>query len=198
MRTFILILIAGGLSGSFPAAAQNTLFSRTFTNQTEVGGLFGNVDYPVNPYSTPKTYDRQNKINLTIQTFNGLNLTSRLAGGMTLGIDWYNGALVNPVALGARYNVISRYNARLFATLDAGYGFTWFNKNLNGNKLQGGMMFNPGIGWRLGKPGNAGFTIAITYKRQEAILKMPLDRVILKQEETRQYNRLAVRVGIVF
>lgn len=160
--------------------------------------MFGRVEYVTNPYGTPKVYGRQNKTNLTIQTFNGLMLTSRLATGITLGADWYNDALINPVALGARYDLISRYNARLFATLDAGYGFTWFYKNLNENKLSGGWMANPGIGWRLGKPGNAGFTIAITYKRQEAMLKMPVDRAILKQEETRQYNRLAVRVGIVF
>ncbi|ODS83302.1 MAG: hypothetical protein ABS46_06860 [Cytophagaceae bacterium SCN 52-12] len=197
MRTLILGLVLCCFSGA-QLSAQGFLEGRPFTNHTEVGGLFGNVEYVTNPYGTPKTYGRQNKTNLTIQTFNGLMLTSRLAGGVTLGVDWFNDALINPIALGARYDLISRYNARLFGTLDAGYGFTWFYKNLNGNKLNGGLMLNPGIGWRLGKPGNAGFTIAITYKRQEAIMKMPVDRAILRQEEARQYNRLAVRVGIVF
>ena len=197
MRYFLLFIFLGTLS-SKKAQAQSTFFERAFTNHTEVGGLFGNVTYNVNPYNSNGTYDRQNKTNLTIQTFNGINLTSKLATGVTLGLDWYNDALINPVALGARYSLLSRYNARLFATLDAGYGMPWFNKNLNGNRLEGGMMVNPGIGWRLGKPGNAGFTLAITYKRQEAIMKMPTDRSILKQEESRQFNRLAVRMGIVF
>ncbi len=197
MRTFISALMLSCLSGGL-LSAQGLLQGRAFTNHTEVGGLFGNVEYVTNPYGTPKNYGRQNKTNLTIQSFNGLMLTSRLAGGVTLGIDWYNDALINPIALGARYDLISRYNARLFATLDAGYGFTWFYKNLNENKLNGGLMVNPGIGWRLGRPGNAGFTIAVTYKRQEASMKMPVDHAIIKQEESRQFNRLAVRVGIVF
>lgn len=197
MRTFIFALVFSCLSAA-GLSAQGFLYGRAFTNHTEVGGLFGNVEYATNPYGTPKNYGRQNKTNLTIQSFNGLMLTSRLAVGVTVGMDWYNDALINPIALGARYDFISRYNARLFGTLDAGYGFTWFYKNLNENKLNGGLMVNPGIGWRLGKPGNAGFTIAITYKRQEAVMKMPVDRAILKQEESRQYNRLDVRVGIVF
>lgn len=197
MRIFIFALVFSCLSAG-TLSAQDFLQGRVFTNHTEVGGLFGTVEYATNPYGTPKSYGRQNKTNLTIQSFNGLMITPRLAGGITLGMDWYNDARINPIALGARYDLISRYNARLFGTLDAGYGFTWFYKNLNENKLSGGLMVNPGIGWRLGKPGNAGFTIAITYKRQEAVMKMPVDRAVLKQEETRQYNRLAVRVGIVF
>lgn len=197
MKTAILLLVVFTMCFT-PSGAQTTLLQRSFTNHTEVGGLFGNVTYNVTASSSAPTYDRQNKTNLTLQTFNGLNLTSRLATGVTLGFDWYNDALINPIALGARYNLLSRYNARLFTTLDAGYGFPWFNNNLNGNQLQGGIMLNPGIGWRLGKPGNAGFTIVISYKRQDATLKMPTDRIILKQEEVRQYNRLAVRVGIAF
>lgn len=198
MRIFLLILLV--TSGFFKAElhAQNNLFERAFTNHTEVGGLFGNVTYDTNPYGTSPTFNRENRTNLTIQTFNGLNLTPRLSAGLTLGLDWYNDGLVNPIALGARYTLLSRYNARLYATADAGYGATWFNKDLNNNRLQGGMMVNPGIGWRLGKPGNAGFTIAITYKRQETTMKMPTNRAVLKQEESRQYNRLAVRLGIVF
>lgn len=197
MRTFTILLFL--LYVVNESVAQGSTFDRAFTNHTEVGGLFGKVDYVINPYGTgPKTYDRQNKTNLTIQSFNGLYLFHRLSAGLTLGLDWYNDALINPIALGARYDLISRYNARLYGTLDVGHGFSWFHNNLNGNKLIGGLMFNPGIGWRLGKPGNAGFTIAITYKRQEAIFKMPVSQDVLKSEESRQYNRLAVRVGIVF
>lgn len=193
-----LIALLGLMLGILPAEAQDAGNRNRFTNHTEVGALFGKVEYATNPYGNPVTYGRQTKTNLSIQTFNGLYIVPKLAAGLTLGLDWYNEAIINPVALGARYDLLARYNARIFATVDAGYGFTWFDKDLNQNNLIGGWMINPGIGWRLGRPGTGGFTIALTYKRQEATLKMPLDRAILKQEESRLYNRLGVRVGIVF
>lgn len=195
MKKLLLPLLIG-LVTQYGLYGQESVLQRAYTSHWEVGGLFGNVVYDPNAQSSPKITERQTKKNLTLQAFNGLNLTSRLATGVTVGFDWYNDAMINPVALGARYSIVSRYNARLFATIDAGYGFTWFDKTLNDSRLQGGMMINPGIGWKLGKPGNAGFTITVSYKRQEAMLKMPTSDYILKQEEARQYNRLAVRLGI--
>lgn len=167
-----------------------------FVNHTEFGGLFGRVKYP-NPYTgNDETVD--SKTSLTIQMFNGIQLNRRLAAGVTLGMDWYKTALLNPIAAGIRYDLCSRKNVQLYGRLDAGYAFTWFHDDSEGFDTDGGLMLNPGLGMRVGKPGAAAFTISLSYKRQDAhVTKVPLWNQAERYED-RVYNRLALRLGISF
>jgi len=167
-----------------------------FVNHTEFGGLFGRVKYG-NPY-TGNQEQVDSKTSLTIQTFNGLQLNRRLSAGVTLGMDWYKAALLNPIAGGVRYDLAGRKNVQLFGTLDAGYAFAWFHDDSEGFDTKGGLMVNPGLGIKVGKPGSAAFTLALTYKRQEAhVTKAPLwDQK--ERFEDRVYNRLVLRLGISF
>ncbi|MCF0071685.1 hypothetical protein LZD49_14495 [Dyadobacter sp. CY261] len=167
-----------------------------FVNHTEFGGLFGRVKYQ-NPYvGNEEIVD--SKTNLTVQTFNGIQLNRSLSAGLTLGMDWYKAALVNPIAGGVRYDLCGRKNVQLYGTLDAGYAFTWFHDDSDGFNTKGGLMVNPGLGIKVGKPGAAAFTLSLTYKRQEAhVTKVPLwDQK--ERFEDRVYNRLALRLGISF
>lgn len=186
---FLLMLVAG------VTYAQETRKMK-FVNHTEFGGLFGRVKYP-NPYTgNEETVD--SKTNLTVQMFNGVQLNRRLAAGVTLGMDWYKTALLNPIAAGLRYDLCGRKNVQLFGTLDAGYAFTWFHDDSEGFDTDGGLMLNPGVGMRVGKPGAAAFTISLTYKRQEAhVTKVPLWNQRERYED-RVYNRMALRLGISF
>jgi len=167
-----------------------------YTNHTEFGGLFGRVKFE-NP-GNPNEHYVDNRLNMTLQTFNGVLLNSRLATGVTVGIDWYKTALLNPIAAGIRYDLTKKSDVRLFATADVGYGFAWFQDDSDGFKTTGGLMLNPGLGLRMGKPGGTAVTFIVSYKRQEAhITKVPQWNQ-LERWEDRVYNRLALRLGISF
>ena len=76
-----------------------------------------------------------------------------------------------PIGAGLRFDLarILNRNVRLLAIADAGYGFTWLNKNSTGYETKGGWMLNPGLALRVGKPSSSAFlSCRCTYKRQIA------------------------------
>ncbi len=174
--------------------------ARPFVNYTESGGLFGRVAYPVNTWNGLGDEQVDNKLSLTIQTFNGVQLCPRLAVGGVVAVDWYAAALLMPLGAGVRYD-LARPNdkhVRVFVSADAGYGLTWLNKASTNNAIKGGLMLNPGIGMRLGKPGKGAFVLSLSYKRQTVQAEKPLQWNDIARDENRVYNRLAVRVGVAF
>ena len=186
---FVIILVAGSVN------AQDEPFKRTYVNHTELGGLFGRVKYSDGYADNNKV---TSKASLTAQIFNGLQLNRRLAAGITVGIDWYKTALINPVAAGVRYDLTKNKNAILFASADAGYGFTWFHQDSDHYDTKGGWMLNPGIGMKYGKPGGNAFTITLSYKRQNVNVDKPLLWEQTVRYEDRIYNRLGLRIGMRF
>ncbi len=170
---------------------------RPFVNYTEVGILTGRVAYS-NTGGASETVE--NKTSVTAQTFNGVQLTPRLAVGGLIGLDWYTGALIFPVGAGIRFNLLPhpRNNVQLVALADAGYGFTWFNQSSTGYVVSGGWWLSPGVGLRVGKPGGAAFLMSIGYKRQTAFVQKPISANTIQRDEDRVYNRLALRLGISF
>lgn len=185
----MLLLIAASVP------AQNLSKSK-YVNHTEFGGLFGRVKYV--DFNNGSQEQVDNRLSLTLQMFNGVQLHRRLAAGVTVGMDWYKAALLNPVAAGIRYDLTSGGNVRLYATADAGYAFAWFHDDPEGLNTKGGLMINPGLGLKIGKPGAVAVTLALSYKRQEArVTKVPLwDQK--ERYEDRVYNRMALRLGFTF
>ncbi|WP_031528470.1 hypothetical protein [Dyadobacter crusticola] len=171
-------------------------FTRSYINHTEAGGLFGRVRSPAIYNYMQET--AANRLNLTVQTFNGIQINRKTAAGITLGIDWYKAAFINPIAAGIRYDVTRKKNVNILAQLDAGYGFAWFHDDPVGYKTKGGVMLNPAVGIRCGKAGNAAFTFTISYKRQEAEVDKPPLWNQTERHESRIYNRLGLRMGISF
>lgn len=192
MRALVLLLIY--VLAANGAIAQNEPFKKKYVNHIEVGGLFGRVKYNMG-YGDNVV---ESKTSLTAQMFNGLQFNNRLSGGVTVGMDWYKTALINPIAAGVRYDLTKRKNARLFATGDVGYGFGWFQQDSDHFKTKGGLMINPGIGIRYGKPGGSNFTIVFSYKRQDVHVDKPLQWEQTVRYEDRVYNRLALRIGMSF
>ncbi len=166
-----------------------------FVNYTEVGGLFGRVvtGTEINEVVT-------NKTSLTLQSLNGVQVTKRLAVGALISVDWYKAALLVPVGAGLRYQLTrpGERNVSVFASADAGYALNWLHKSSTGYSLKGGLMMNPGIGLRFGKPNNGGLLLSLSYKRQAAQAEKPLRWGEISRDETRIYNRLAIRLGISF
>ena len=106
-----------------------------------------------------------------------------------------------PVGAGLRFDLArpNQKNVQVFAAADVGYGLTWLNKATAGYELaRGGLMLNPGIGLRLGKPGGGAFLMTLSYKRQTVEANLPLGWNDIRRDESRTYNRLAVRVGVSF
>jgi len=185
---FISILILSSVN------AQDVEVKNKFINHTEFGGLFGRVKYSNG--SQQNTVD--SRTSLTLQTFNGIQVSRKLGAGIILGADWYKSALINPVAAGIRYDLSGRPNARFFVIADAGYGFTWLHQDSDGYKTKGGWMINPGIGLRIGNVNTSSFTLSLTYKRQEVFAEKPLLWNQTERREERVYNRIAARIGISF
>lgn len=181
------------------AYAQEGTFKKRYLNHTEAGLMLGRVRY--DPYAgqggTPQ-HISENRTNLTLQLFNGVQYSPRLGVGVVAGLDWYNSALGNPLGLGVRYDLAGKKNTRLYASADAGYGFTWFHQNSDGFDTRGGLMLNPGLGLRIGKPDGAAFTLSFSYKHQDVTVDKPLLFDQSSRTEARNYNRLLVKMGISF
>ncbi|MBO0937233.1 hypothetical protein J2I47_11800 [Fibrella sp. HMF5335] len=198
-----MLLCLWALLGSMAAAQAQfpvTKQGRPFVNYTELGGLFGRVAYAVNTWNGSGDEQVDNKLSLTIQTFNGVQVCPRLAVGGVVAVDWYSAALLLPVGAGLRYDLTkpNDKNVRVFVSADAGYGLNWLNKSSTNNEVKGGLMVNPGIGMRLGKPGKGAFVLSLSYKRQAVQAQKPLQWNDISRDESRVYNRLAVRVGVMF
>ncbi|MFD2573983.1 hypothetical protein ACFSUS_25325 [Spirosoma soli] len=178
--------------------AQITIPRRPYVNYTELGGLFGRVAYTINQNGAQETVE--NKVSLTAQTFNGVQLTKQLAVGGIVGIDWYKAALLLPVGAGIRFDFArhTRKNVRVFGIADAGYGFAWLHKGSTGYETEGGWMINPGVGLRVGPPTGSAFVLSISYKRQYASVQKPIVGNDISRDEARIYNRLALRLGVSF
>ncbi|GAB4001281.1 hypothetical protein GCM10028807_57200 [Spirosoma daeguense] len=177
------------------AHGQTEPFKPVFTNMTELGVLFGQVKYGSMGSETVAK-----RTNLTAQTFNGVLLRPRLAVGATVGVDWYNTALLMPVCAGIRYDLArpNDKNLRVFASMDTGWGFSWLNEDAAGYKTSGGWVISPGIGFRIGKTTSSNFIMTLSYKRQEAEAEKPLFWNELAKHETRVYNRMSLRLGVSF
>ncbi|WP_421828085.1 hypothetical protein [Larkinella sp.] len=181
---------------ALPLYAQKSPFKPVFTNMTEFGVLFGQVRYNVNTASE----NVSKRHNITAQTFNGVQLRPKLAVGGTVGVDWYNAALLMPVCAGVRYDLAQpgQKNLRVFTSLDTGYGFAWLNEDPTGYETRGGWVIAPGIGFRIGRPQNTNFILSLNYKRQEATADKPLGWNEIHKYESRVYNRIAFRLGLSF
>ena len=173
-------------------------FKPHFVNMTEVGGLFGRVVYDV-PWSNPPVSEVANRLSLTLQTFNGVQIKPRIAVGATVGVDWYNTALLMPLAAGVRYDLIqTKKNTTLIGLLDAGYGLDWLHKDGTGYNTKGGLMLNPGIGLKVGLKSGSALLFTLSYKRQQAHVWKPLYDGEIAKWEDRVYNRMALRLGFLF
>lgn len=195
MKSIIVICIGLLFAGSEVAAQDKAVFKRKYVNHTEFGGLFGRVKYGGSIGNAEATENRQS---ITAQMFQGIKLSNSLTTGVTIGMDWYKTALINPVAIGARYDLTRGRVARLYATADAGYGFAWFHDDTDGFNTKGGLMVNPGLGLKYGKPDGAAFTIGLSWKRQEVNVDKPVWNNQEERYEERIYNRLALRLGMAF
>ena len=211
MKTIFLISFVGSLCVSCGCFAQ-----KKWVNITEIGVQLGKIQtkndfnyYGYSPSSSlfassgryaypplPNNYG-VNRNNLSIQTFNGIQLKNGFVPGITLGADWYGNSQFFPVMAALRRDVFKKQRrVSPYYSVDAGYAFRGFGYDKD---LQGGFVWSAGGGLRINTGNSTGLTLSVAYKQQNAYFTAPIDGVYtLAQREDRVYNRIALRMGICF
>jgi hypothetical protein len=180
-----------------------------FVNMTEFGGLFGRIKYQTYyggwypyPVNYPDQYQLKNKVNLSMQTFNGVYLNSKTAAGITIGVDGYGETVLMPIALGVRRTLLQKKEggSSLQAGIDAGYSTTWLNEDNTGFHTKGGLLVSPTVGYRLPMRNGSAWLINIGYRFQRAEYEMERqgDAYWSESNEVRKYKRMVLRLGIEF
>ena len=183
-----------------------------FVNMTEFGGLFGRIKYQVYyngwypypyPNNNPPQYQTKNKVNLSMQTFNGVYLDRKTAAGITIGVDGYGETVLMPLAMGVRRSILQKKEggSSLQAGIDAGYSTTWLNEDNTGFHTKGGFLVSPTVGYRLPMRNGSAWLINIGYRFQRAEYKMDRNGNEVYWSETnevRKYKRMVLRLGIEF
>ncbi len=214
----IYMLFALGVLSFLPSVAQEKkegFFQKhPFVNMTEFGTLFGRnkfttssyygigIYYPTTSFIEPQ-YQVQNRVNFSLQTFNGVYLDKKTAVGITLGVDGYGPTALMPISAGIRRNLVQKKQGGsiLLGSLDAGYATTWLNEDNTGYKTSGGLMICPTIGYKLPMRNGSAWLINFGYRYQRAEYKQERtgDAIYWSESnEVRNYRRLVVRFGIEF
>lgn len=210
-KSFILALM--GIFGFFPSFGQKEskgFFKKhTFVNITELGTLFGRSkfqSYTYYGYSSyypqPIQYQTQNRVNFTLQTFNGVYLNSKTAVGLTVGVDSYGSTVLMPISAGIRRNLVQKKQGGsiLLGSLDVGYATTWLNEDNTGFKTSGGLVVCPTIGYKFPMRNGSAWLLNFGYRFQRAEYAQERTGDIYWSEsnEVRNYRRMVVRFGIEF
>jgi len=128
----------------------------------------------------------------------------RLVGvGLGVGFDTYsiinnNAPAIFPVSVEVRGYLMER-NWSPYYALRAGYGFAAKDEERNINEAEGGAMFHPAFGLRLGAREDVNFAMDVGYRFQRATVERDVSAWRREIQEQRiWYKRLTVRFGIIF
>lgn len=152
-----MVILSFFIFSIFPALGQNA----PYVNHTEFGPLVGKVN------------DDGERLNFSIQSFNGVKLNPYHEVGFLVGLDTYPGFKLMPLAMGWRGILEEGDEVSPYASMDIGYGSAWMEKRVITNQMeswyQGGTYISPAIGLR--KKANKSkleYTWSIGFKRQYA------------------------------
>lgn len=213
MKTKYILLtlwILCGFSGFSQEKKDGFFKKHPFVNITEFGVLLGrnkveNVGWwGIRPANYLPSYSVQNRINASIQSFNGVYLSKKTAVGITVGVDGYGQTVLMPISAGIRQQLIKKKEGGsiLLGSLDAGYATTWLNEDQTGYITKGGIMVNPMIGYKLPMRNGSSWIINFGYRYQQATYEQERQQADTpywyESLEKRNYRRMVVRFGIEF
>ena len=187
-----LFLCIAGLSPALSQEAAVALpaFStdapKRYAGMVEFGYLFGNLGNSGASLSVATP---------TVQLFNGYRFHRLLAVGGTVSLDFYDGVLVTPVALGVRGELSGRRLSPVYG-VDAGYGTTFLNNEDSEQESEGGWMFSPSAGIWVNTGNNTAFTFTAGYRSQKATVKTNWWGGGSVRKIT--YERFLLRMGFMF
>lgn len=209
-KSFILVLM--GIAGFFPSFGQKEtkgFFKKhPFVNITELGTLLSRSKYQTYAYYSsyypqPIQYQTQNRVNFSLQTFNGVYLNTKTAAGLTVGIDSYGPTVLMPILAGVRRNLVQKKQGGsiLLGSLDVGYATTWLNEDNTGFKTTGGLVVCPTIGYKFPMRNGSAWLLNFGYRYQRAEYAQARNGDTIywtESNEVRNYRRMVVRFGIEF
>lgn len=209
-KSFILVLL--GIVVFFPSFGQKEtkgFFKKhPFVNITELGTLLGRSKYQThayysNYYPQPMQYQTQNRVNFSLQTFNGVYLNSKTAAGLTVGIDSYGPTVLMPISVGVRRGLVQKKQGGsvLVGSIDVGYSTTWLNEDNTGFKTSGGLVVCPTIGYKFPMRNGSAWLLNFGYRYQRAEYAQARNGDAIywtESNEVRNYRRMVVRFGIEF
>ena len=138
-----------------------------YVNHSEIGALVG------------KTPSDDQRVNFSIQSFNGIRVNPQHQLGLLVGIDSYRDFTMVPLAVGwrgllAKGKKNSPYERLdLYTSIDLGHSSAVFEKRIIQDQFeswyQGGLFFSPAIGIRKhSKYSPMAYSWSVGYKRQHA------------------------------
>jgi len=189
-------LLAGGQTTAPPAEKAGKAFTGYF-NITDMGLLIGS---PQNRRPAPFSFI----------TTNGYHLSEQLSFGLGVGVEFLSGSYM-PIVLDTRYYV-RKTSFSPFFSLYGGYSLVLADDGSNGTvyttdvffpnqnyqnyqtyQAKGGWILNPGFGIRNMFGENFGIIFAVGYRVQRLYFAAGDLRKL-----TVDYNRLSVKIGIIF
>ncbi len=159
-----------------------------FINMTELGILSG--ANAVDAFQ-PRRYS-----SMSFRTFDGYQFAPAFALGLTLGTDWYDQAILAPIALGIRGDLF-RNRITPFYALDLGYATTWFAEQNEQTSTKGGFAFALGLGIKIKMPSQTAMLLSLGYHHQELEVLNQWWGWQSRLEKT-TLNRMSLRVGFGF
>lgn len=154
----------------------------------------------------------ENKINeidrgMGIQLIGGYQLNRWIGAGLGVGADYYylnSGETILPVFVDLRGHLTKNVVSLIYKA-QAGYGFALKDDEQNMIEATGGVMLYPAFGLHFGTKSNVNFTLDFGYKFQKANYTYNIENVPqwwnmanVKVENDLEYNRFAVRAGVIF
>ncbi len=208
----IYILFVLGVINFLPTLAQDKkegFFKKyPFVNTTELGASFGRNKFQTYAYYSsfypqPIQYQTQNRVNFTLQTFNGIYINPKTAVGLTVGVDSYGPTVLMPISAGIRRSLVQKKQGGsiFLGSLDVGYATTWLNEDNTGFKTTGGLIVCPTIGYKFPMRNGSAWLMNFGYRFQRAEYQQERNGDAVywtESNEVRNYRRMVVRFGIEF
>lgn len=140
-------------------------------------------------------------VGLGLQYSAGYQINRWLGLGGALGLDFYSlngGERILPL-MGDIRGYFSKKKVSPYYAINGGYGFALINKQDNITRAEGGWMIHPSFGFRLnGKEGGVSTLVDFGYRFQKAHFYKDFEFNGDKEERVLTYQRLMVRMGIIF
>jgi len=153
--------------------------------------------------------DKINEIDrgMGLQLIGGYQLNRWIGAGIGVGADYYyldSGETILPVFGDVRGH-LTKSVVSLIYKAQAGYGFALKDDEHNISKAAGGAMLYPALGLHFKSKSNVNFSLDFGYKFQKAKYEYNIENIPqwwnmanVRVENDMEYNRFAVRAGVVF
>lgn len=150
--------------------------------------------------STSGESEGEFQFGLGLHNITGYQMNRLFGLGIGFGVDTYSfktGEVLYPVYLEGRGYLNKKINSPYYAVA-AGYGFAFKNADEEILEADGGIMFHPSIGTRFGASEDTNILLDIGVKFQKARFVKEFIFSGEREEKDVLYQRLTIRLGVIF